>query len=314
MSRPPPQRSHTARVIVPWSSRRLRLPARWWSPSTFCVTTIDRGKRVSSRAMASMGGVGRGLGRPADSARRTTARPSAGSARNASGVASSSGRIRSQRPPAPRKVSRPLSARDPGAGEDHDPLGRPHPLADRLGKLRGLHPPPSSRLTPARRILLQTRAHALPAQQLRPPRPRGERLRDEPRRRPPRPLRAHDLLRQGDDLAGPAAILRASQAMELYDEELGGRALPSRASRPCRRSSPRRSTWGRAWPSSRPRPQGPPGAGKVPRHPGRRAQPDARRRSRRPARSTARSASSSSTPIPTSARSSRAPPTATRAS
>ena len=72
----------------------------------------------------------------------------------------------------------------------------------------------------------------------------GERLRDQPRRRPPRPLRAHHLLRQGD-AQGPAAILRASQAMELYDEELDGEPyVQGIATLPP--SSPRRSTWRRA--------------------------------------------------------------------
>ncbi|MEZ5313800.1 MAG: arginase family protein [Thermoanaerobaculia bacterium] len=51
--------------------------------------------------------------------------------------------------------------------------------------------------------------------------------------------------------AGPAAILRASQSMELWDEELGAE--------PCdvgiatrRRSFPTRSRWRRRWPRSRP--------------------------------------------------------------
>jgi hypothetical protein len=95
---------------------------------------------------------------------------------------------------------------------------------------------------------------------------------------------------------GPAAILRASQSMELYDEELGSEpyrlgiaTLPS-----CR---PKRAlTWnvGSSW------------------SPWAASTASPRRRPRPPTRSSERSASSSSTPTPTCARSSRGRSTATR--
>src|SRR5436305_8984184 len=77
---------------------------------------MTAGKRVSSRAIAPWAG----LGAASEACRYRQAyhrQTFPGSARKASGVASSSGRMRSQRPPAPRKVSRPLS-RDAPAPEN----------------------------------------------------------------------------------------------------------------------------------------------------------------------------------------------------
>mmetsp|Transcript_104692 Transcript_104692/g.337546 ORF Transcript_104692/g.337546 Transcript_104692/m.337546 type:complete len:375 (+) Transcript_104692:114-1238(+) len=43
---------HTAWTSLPWSSTTCALPAAWWNPSTFCVTTMSTHPWASSSAMA----------------------------------------------------------------------------------------------------------------------------------------------------------------------------------------------------------------------------------------------------------------------
>ena len=47
-----PQRRHTTRYRLPWSSTTRRAPPAWCSPSTFCVTIPASSPRRSSSATA----------------------------------------------------------------------------------------------------------------------------------------------------------------------------------------------------------------------------------------------------------------------
>jgi hypothetical protein len=101
------------RMMLPCSSVTFWLPARWCKPSTFWVMRTTPGTRASSAASALWPGFGAAC---FTSSRRQAyhSQTRRGSRANASGVASSCGSYRDQRPVwASRKVGTPLSAEMP---------------------------------------------------------------------------------------------------------------------------------------------------------------------------------------------------------
>ena len=58
MSASRPQALQRAFQILPWSSRTLRLPARWCIRSMFCVTTSKDGNASANLAIARCAALG----------------------------------------------------------------------------------------------------------------------------------------------------------------------------------------------------------------------------------------------------------------
>jgi hypothetical protein len=110
----PPRALRTASRL-PWISWTWELPASWWRPSTFCVTTTT-GTACSKAAMARCAGFGAACAIGATTSRKNPA-SSAGSSRSAASSpgtwAKRSGGNLSQKPPSSRKVAMPLSADTP---------------------------------------------------------------------------------------------------------------------------------------------------------------------------------------------------------
>jgi hypothetical protein len=108
-----PSREHFSRKILPCSSTTFRLPARWWSPSTFCVINAKSGVRRSSSASATWPALGCAA---ATFSRRHAYQSQTrfGLRANAVGVASSRGSKRAHKPVCEsRNVASPDSAEMP---------------------------------------------------------------------------------------------------------------------------------------------------------------------------------------------------------
>jgi hypothetical protein len=111
-----PHCRQAVRVNEPWISATSVLPASWWSPSTFWVTTASTSPARSRRATAAWAAPGRARAKAARSSARNDARASGrlmASPSSPSHVPNSSGSNRSQMPPGSRKVGMPDSAEIP---------------------------------------------------------------------------------------------------------------------------------------------------------------------------------------------------------